>query len=835
MPNIHDCLQRAVDAGELDQVRAREAGSKYDQLVERYATEMPRHQAEATAAAHLKEATKRARRSRKHAVLNQLQAMTRIRTLILDSPDPALAIRNLIEFSEGSGFRGESVASIEKAYVHSINASLNSVLRETGRNVWGNSRDAVRLRDVIRELHMEETGDARAKALAQKVRSEQQRMRRLFNAHGGDIGELADFGVNHTHDVARLRAAGLDAWKDFVAPQRGPHMLDWTRIIDNATGKPFSADGTPPPRDRIDSFLNQIHEGITTRGWDTREAGLTTGGKALYNQRAEHRVLHFRDGSTWLEYNKRFGSSDPFSGMIGGLHGMARDVAMMRVLGPNPHTGLEFAIQVAEKHAAIRKDPGLEDRVSKTAIRARTMLMHIDGSANVPESLAASRFFGGTRKVLTSIQLGSAALSAVTDLATTRMAATVMGMNPNNLFARQVQMMTSHATRETAAQMGYVADTLADIGSTAARFTGEVPVGEFADRLSGFTMRASGLSFWTDMNRTAFQMEFSGFMASHAGDRFEALPDPLRRIFETRGITARDWDLLRDPEALFTAPNGATFLSPIYWRNAQKTLPPAEAEGLAMRLQMAIEEQLEVAIPSATVEGRALMVGRSAPGAIGGELLRSTAMYKGFAVSLMLAQIRRFMAIPTPLGRAAYAFKMSASLVLMGALAVQLKEMAKGNDPRPMDESKFWMAAVFQSGGLGIFGDFFASETSRVGGGLAETIAGPVVGFAGDLIGPVASNIQRAAEGEDLLLGRDAANLVRYDTPIGSSLWYARLAFSRGVADQLQYFLDPEAERQWRQQARRQEQDYGNANWWQRGQLVPDRAPDLSNAFGGSR
>ena len=348
--------------------------------------------------------------------------------------------------------------------------------------------------------------------------------------------------------------------------------------------------------------------------------------------------------------------------------------------------------------------------------------------------------------------------------------------------------------------------------------------GEVAERLSGFTMRASGLSFWTDMNRTAFQMEFAGFLAENANRGFDQIDAPLRKMFQDRGITAADWDLLRDPAAMFTAKNGATFISPFHWLEHQTTLPRVEAEGLSMRLQMAIEEQLEFAVPTANIEGRARVLFNTVPGTIAGELARSTMMYKSFALSLTLNQYRRFMAIPTPLGRAKYAAAMSTGLIVLGGLAVQLKEVAKGNDPRPMDNGKFWMAALFQGGGLGIFGDFFSAKESRVGGGLAQTLAGPVVGMA-DSVGDVLFHPS----------GRSVANFVRYNTPVASSLWPTRVAFDRLVADQLQAFLDPDAETQWRRQMRKRERDYGTAAWWQRGARSPDRAPDLSNAIGGNQ
>lgn len=830
MANLHDCIQRAMDAKELDTTRGRAILSEYDQLVARYEQAMPRHQAEATAAANLKEATSKARLSRRHKVLNQLQSMQRIRNLVETSDDPLRAVRALLAHQEGFDFKGENVQALSDAMMRSVNAGLNDVMRTTGRNIFGNSREKVMLRDLMRELHLQDSGNAKAKVMADAVRHQQRRMRQMFNAHGGDIGALDDFGVSHSHDTAQIRKAGFDAWSQTVALK-----LDWSRITDFKTGKPFaSAAGAMPRKGDADAFLKDVYDGITTRGWDTREPSLTVGGKALYNRHAEHRVLHFKDGDAWLEYNKEFGTSDPFSAMIGGLHGMAREVAQMRVLGPNPRMGLEYASQVARKKLEMAGDQKMLAKADQSAKRARTLLAHVDGSVSAAESERWARFFGGVRNTLTATQLGAAILSTPTDLVTISHAAAAVGMRPTNVLSKSVQLMSSSATRETAARMGYVADTLASTGQAAARFTGDVISGEFTGRLSDFVMRASGLSFWTDMNRTAFKMEFSGFLADNADRVFADIDAPLRKLFEQRGITPKDWDLLRDVQTQFVAPNGANFITPQHWLEHQDTLPRVEAEGLAMRLQMAIEEQMEFAVPTANVEMRAVTIQNNAPGSFMGELARSVTMYKSFGLSLFINQYRRFMSLPSPLDKAKYAATMASGLLLMGGLAIQLKEMSKGNDPRPMNTLKFWGAAQMQGGGFSIFGDFLASETNRFGGGLAETIAGPVVSLGSSIIKPVASNARRLAEGKDSLLGRDAANFLRYNTPVASSLWYQRLAFDRLVADQVQSFLDPEAETLWKKQMRKKAKDYGTSTFWDRGALAPSRLPNFSNVVGGS-
>lgn len=832
MSNMADCLQRAIDFGELDKARGIATQAQYKQLVDRYSTIMGLPQAQARAAADLKEAVAKLTRARFHKTVNQLQAMRRINHLVQTAPDPAAAVRNLIEYSEGSGFRGESVRSLAEAYEASITAGLKDALDKIGTNIAGVSRDRPLLDLVIRALHGEATGHQVAEAMAKAIRTQQQRMRRAFNAHGGDIGELADYGVTHRHDAGQLRAAGFKSWSDAIRP-----LLAWDRIEDAATGKPFAAAaGQVPPASNTDRFLQSVYDTITTRGWDDRDPGMMVGGKALYNQRAEHRVLHFSSGSAWLNYNAQFGVSDPLSAMMDGLYGLANDVAQMRVLGPSPRAGLEFAAQVAEKRAQLGGDAKLIERVRVQSARAKAMMAHQDGSASVAESLGWARFFSGTRAVLSSIQLGSAILSSVTDSATIMGAAQAVGMSGRNVLSRSVKLMASHATRETAARMGYVASTLADAGGGSARYAGQIFGTGLTQRMAGFTLRATGLTFVTDMRRVAFQMEFSGYMAENAARAFDQVDAPLRAMLEARGITSADWDMLRDPATRFRAPNGADFISPFHWLETQTAVPRVEAEGLAMRLQMAIQEQVELAIPSSSLEGRAFLQGTAAPGSVAGELLRSSTSYKSFTMSLMLGQYRRFAALPTPWDKTKYAAKMSVMLLMTGALAIQLKELAKGNDPRPMNTLKFWIAAQFQGGGLGIFGDFFQAETSRVGGGIAETIAGPVVGAAGDVLGPIASNVQAAAGGQATHLGRDVAGLVRRNTPFFSSAWPVRAAYSRIVADELQAFLDPEAEAIFRRRVKKQARDYGTQPYLPtRGAPQSGRLPDLSNILGAKK
>lgn len=828
MPNMHDCLDRAVAAGELDKDRAAAAKSRYDEIVADYTRSgMPVHQAQALAAQDLRTATKAATAAKAHSTIARLMAMRKLKQIIETAERPEKALLDLVENKPDSTTRTENIHWITRARQAQLRHELEGLLREAGLDAFGNSRQPALVRDIIRELHLQDSGSAKAKGFAGAVAKVREHLRQDFNARGGNIGKLEDYGVRHSHNAAAIRKAGYEAWRDAILPR-----IEWSRITDHSTGKPFAGQkgGLPDPA-AADRFLRDVYSGIITAGWDTREPSMATGGKALYSRHSEGRVLHFKSGDDWIAYNAEFGISDPFTAMIGGLDAMARDVAVMQVFGPNPKAGLEFAIQTAEKRAQLSGDGKLVEAVANHSKRARTLLMHATGAVNEAENEARAKFFSTTRLVNVATKLGSAVLTAPSDMGTIFTGSAAMRMNPLNTLARTVKMIASSASREEAAAAGFVAETLLDMGTAAAARLGpDALAHDAAGRVSRFTIRASLLAAWTDRVRISAQFETAGHFARAAGQSFDQLDVMLRKLFERNGLTAEDWDHLRAPEALFTARNGSKFLAPFWWLEHQTSLPPAQARDLAIRLQGAIEDNLELFVPSKRLRGSAAVLGETKPGSWGGEFLRSTIGFKNYPISLTIGQIALFNSLPTPASKALVIASIVAGSTLLGALSVQLKELAKGRDPRPMTDGRFWIAAMLQGGGLGIFGDFLYSNTNRFGSGLAETLAGPVVSTIGDAATPIIANAYRAGMGEKTFFGRDVANFIRYNTPVASSLWYTRLAFDRLVADLLQAFLDPEASKIQKQQERKQLREYGNASWWPRGSRAPQRWPNPKSA-----
>lgn len=826
-----ECLDNAM---RLDGVEAERVSAAKEEFITRrdgyIAKGWTPERAAAQAGEDLKALTSLRQQERYNKVLHELRTMREIRELIDGTPKPSDAVLGLVRFAEGVGYRGRSIQSLTQAYMDEVNANIHKALEATGLNLASNSRNPKLLENLIREKHGQSTGDALAKDLAKIIEDAENSLVREFNAMGGNIQILKNRGMPQSHNADELEKAGLATWKAFIRP-----LVAWHKITDFRTGKPFAPEAGQIPADAdTDAFLEDVFNGILTRGWDDREPSMSMSGKAMYNQHAEHRVLHFKDGSAQIEYNHRFGMADPFTTMINGMHKLASDVAIMRVLGPNPNSGLEFARQYAMHRAAKAGDTAEQRAAEIAGSKAKAILGEITGAASAPENITMARFMNGTRAVLVSTHLGSAAISSVTDSAFIYAAARTVGMNPANVMSHTVSLMASQASRQEAARMGYIAETLADGAAGYSRFMGKNIGTGIPQRLANFTLRASGLNFLTDMRRISWQMGFSGHLAGLADRGFNDLPIGTRNFFDERGFTAKDWDALRHPSGRFTASGGADFITPHYWAKAQEVMPQDQAHDLAMRFRMALREHLIAAVPESTPEVRAMMRFGTKSGTIGGEAVQSAGLFKSFGVSVVLTQYRRFAnAQAWGMNPYQYAiFTLGLPTVIMGALALQLRELAKGNDPRPMTSLEFWGAAVLQGGGFGIFGDFFSAQTNRFGGGFAQTLAGPVANLIDDVGRFGISNAVAAANGERTFFGRDAAKLVGRYTPVASSFWPTRAAYQRLMVDPMMAWLDPDGFKQALKAEKKRLKDFGTQSWAPRGGGEM-RLPDLGNAFGG--
>jgi len=709
-----------------------------------------------------------------------------------------------------------SVEDRRQAVLNFSTRYMSDVLATFRKNVIGGTRNKAKLNNMIREVFGENTGDASARELAEGWRQAAEYLRQRFNAAGGRILKRLDWGMPQDHDILRVRQVPREEWIDFVLPK-----LNIEKMVDESTGLPFS-------QERLRLVLADVYETITTDGFSKRAPGKVQRGSSLANRRTDHRFLVFDGANNWLAYQKRFGNADPFDTMMGHLSSMSRDVALLEILGPNPAATLDFIKSKLRGEAQLAKDPKALEDANRAIYAMEVAYMAQVGQRESPVHAPIANFLAGTRQVITSSFLGGAVLSAVSDLNFQRLARSMSGLKETNIindYIKQLNPLKSEERSKIAIRTGLIAEGWMTVAAAQMRYIGDITGPEITRRLADSILKISGLSPFTNAGRWAFGLEFFGTLADNVGKTFDELDPALKSRFEAYNIGSDKWDIMRSTE-LFDY-KGAKFLIPenIEFR---QDINPVLARDLATKYMEMVNAETNFAVPSSSDRGRNTLVGKSQPGTIPGELTRSFAMFKNFGVTILSTYVARGRGKQGFGNKSVFFADFLISTTLMGALAWQMKEMTKGRDTQPMTDFKFWLAAFLQGGGVGILGDFLFSDANRYGGGLGETVAGPVVGLANDLKKLTRGNIQELAGGKDTNAAREFIDFTARYAP-GNNIWYIRLAFERLVLDRLRVWADPKAARKIRNLERRIKRERGQDYWWRPGRDKPGRLPDLGN------
>lgn len=926
--SLKDCIDNASRQGEITKEEADALKKRYDAIARQVfskgaAKEQLIAELEAEALEKKRRAllTEKARQEREAEILNHRDRNGR--------QNPAEAFMLLHEhFGEA---RFSDIEHGRLTILGQAHAKMEALLSEF-RKGWltGDLRRqrasvAAKMENVVKELFGEGSGDALAKQLAAAWADVAEDLRQRFNAAGGAIRKLEKWGLPQYHNPEALLAAGRETWVERIMP-----LLDLDKMVNPLTGAKMTAD-------ELGESLRLIWDRITSDGWFDRDpSGASFGKGALFKQHADHRFLHFKDAKAWLTYARDFGEGDPFAAMMAHVGMMARDIAAMERLGPNPEAMRNYLKQVIEKQAAmvrpvartieeqtatlrelsarltkpvdryetlvarheeilselhairskykpewggkpskrdrrtmqklqeelgrvqgelapwtlgkasiVETDQAVAKQIStlldemKTAVpwpddanpldRARGAIYRADemwavqrGSLNTPVNSRIANTLDTVRALVSAASLGSAQLSAVSDVAFGKMSRKFVGLPEGTLgIVKDVVRNFSPENRNEAVRAGLILDSSVHVLHRQARYAGGLSSRTWSGFLADRVISLQGLAAWTQAGKHAFGMALQAEFGDRVGLTLKDLPDALRKTLERHGITTAEWDQIRTSK-LYEPKPGATFLRPA-------EIGAAHGDKLAEKYLAMILRETRYAVPEPTVRASTMLKGGARPGTLVGELARGFSQFKAFGVAVVMLHGGRVAREVAGTGRAAgarYAGALLISGTLFGALALQLKELSQGRDTRDMSSPGFWGAAILQGGGLGIYGDFLFSNVNRFGGGLADTVAGPMWGRVSRLRDLTIGNAADLAAGEKTNAGREIVNAIRENTP-GGSLWWARAAYERIVLDQLQQLVDPQARAAFRRKVTQRKKDYGNGFWWAPGDLAPRRGPQL--------
>jgi hypothetical protein len=730
------------------------------------------------------DATLAAKMKKRHAIL-QAQKRQAIAARIADSGRKATdELDTILSGSVGGTYgAGDSIDArkhtLEATWIGGlmhdlrtagVEARLRNGLLDFGRDVEFERKVAIERAIANGSKVDQATHDKDAWAVGRILAKWDKETRIARSNAGAFIRKIDGYSGYQSHDSVKVRKAGETAWKQAIIEH-----FDMVKSFPDADAK------------RVDEILHDIFQSIVV-GWDS-----STDARNMAARLSGRRVFIAKDATHGFAYQQTFGTGGTFDGAFSNIQGAAHDVALMERLGPAPEATFNAVIRAEIERAKAAGDLTEAARLleqTKTAGVSPTLadvFAAVSGKANVPGNATFAHWAQGVRNLESLSKLGGMTLSALPDLA---VRASVMRHNGVNLLEGLGDGIASLVRGRGKGELRDIADTLGVgldgvLGNIASRLSAGDGVPGAAASLLGKLMKVNLAEFWNDSMMTGVGLMLARNLARRAEDTFDKLPRLLQINLGRYGIDAAGWDTARA--------SGLRTVKDQQFLTAENVPDPE----LKAKLQTYFVDQSREAMTMPGARERAWTTQWGAPGTLAGESARFFMQFKQYPLTYLRRHWGRELKRD---GIDGFGLSfMIATTTVLGYATMVAKDLAKGRTPRDANDPKTWGAAFVQGGGAGIMGDFLFGQYNRYGQGPFETLAGPTVGTASDLVKLLA----KLRDGEvDEGTGASAVQFLTNNAP-GGNLFYTRTAMDYLVLWHLQEMLNPGSMRRMEQRVER--------------------------------
>lgn len=729
--------------------------------------------------------------------------------------------RKLAYFSDQSGVQS---VEIHAKQLHAYWISRASdVFTETQKG-FGFLTNKEKTDDIVKALFGTKSTDPEVNRIADSLASVFDDVRTTFNRNGGNVKKLDDWGMPTSHDQQKVALAGSKKWVD--------------SIIDKVNrNKYVNEDGTLMSDVELRELLSEAYKTISTGGANKSLAGDTSpspiGGRAkMANRHQESRVIHFKDGQSWLEYQKDFGTYHQ-----SGLHQvvdnhvkrMSGEIAMMQAFGTNPKYVFDELLKKGVDLELVKETNALNHgKIAAQKKRAESIYEYMDASVQ-PIDNSFGNIMGGLRALMTASKLGSATITTISDHANMKRIANMNGMSySRSIMPEFTKQLASGNHQKEAISMGLGINEM--IGSMmrfgdADMISSATKSGRFnasMQSVASMVMKASGLNATTAAAKRAFSLVHMHKIADMTRSKqWSELGEHDLKMLKGNGIKEEDWSLWRDltpskrengemvltQNDFFSAPDDvikkylhADHQSDKYVLNARYDF--------ARRYMNHIFSEEGVAIIDSGARERSLTQFGQA-GTFQGELGRTLFQFKAYPMGYLMRMGSRAFAQDDITSRATFLISLLAYQTIAGGMVAQLQNIANGKQPEPVFTTDFFLKSILKGGGFSFLGDLMSAMSDPTGRGMGDFVAGPLIGSAfklGMLFTGIGNNI---IEGKESTRGMEIANAIKSNIPF-QNLWYTKLVIDRMLYSKMQNMIDPDYLR--RTQTRME--NLGNQYWW---------------------
>lgn len=758
-------------------------------------------------------------------LLRQAEVQSNINKLV-EGKGSKEQVRILLNLFEGSDDRRNTdflsvagVRNIERAVMDGMIADMyqNFVRRVA---TPGTTRNKALQRNVAREAFGTNTGDRTAKDMKDGLRKMEKYVVDTLRQHGVKVGYDPDRQFIVHHRTSAFTGVNRDTWVADIIDR-----LDLSAMKEHTTGQPFT-------RQSIRPVLNELFDVIRTGGSHAIQPGKKNF-LAAWQRADQSRFFIWNDFDAWEGYNQKYGFGDDyFTAIVKYTDRMARDLALFKVLGPDWDATNNYVLDLARKAAGELNPNTAEGRV----LQVKRAIAIATGDLANPGNRALAEAGSSTRNVIQSAVLGSTAIVQLTgDSFLQHSARKFNGLSTWNQIPQFISALGSFGVHGAKSNKAYLALRLglpiqsiqhSILGSM--RAIGEFDGSKWSHMVADTNFRMSGMTTITDAQQSAFSTEFVVNLTESLGKSYKNLRDPmLGKAMDAYGISEADW--LRVSKVANTFDNhGVRYLDLLNLREI-------EPEIGGRILQMIHSETSKRAVLTSTPKGERRLRRGTRAGTAEGELARLGTNLMSWPATYMWAQLGARMVDPAlnKFGKVSQIAMLQIGMTVMGGLATYARDIAQGKDPQALDNPDFWLRAAAVGGSMGLLGDFLFREHYSAAETMANSM-GPGVGLMFEVGSMGTKALQagyreltgEAGDNDSYRPGRDALKIAQKVTPL-SSLWYAKAGIDRIVFDSLGRMVDKDYESYLRNSTRRAARDHGQTYWWDRGELTPDRAPDL--------
>jgi hypothetical protein len=699
---------------------------------------------------------------------------------------------------------------------------------------------------LIRALHGEDVGRPEIMKAADAFHQVAERLRTRFNAAGGEIGKLDNWGLPHSWSAERASEFHLDGHakgQDSFVAAMFP-LLDRSRYVHE--------DGVRYSDAEMQGFLANAWLSITTDGANKPLSEVRQSG-AVIGRHAEARQIHFLDGDSAHKAFAHFSKAGALDAMASHVKRMSRDIALVEQFGPNPE--LAVAKVLEELHQAYRlAAPGKFAQTTATLYSRQVehLYDYLSGNTEAPLQVPLFRAFGweskytvgeafqDIRNLAVASKLGSAFIPSIVDEATMHLTAQVNGISHTRLFFNELHTLNlaDRTERRIAGRQGLLVHTMLDeLNRWGSQNLGRRKTGKIASTV----VRASGLNAITEARRRAFSltmMDTLGAMTRSARN-LASLDATDRTYLQHTGITDEHWaiwklaqpeswrgnDTVLNAQSIYRIPDDA--IRAKFGDVNAKLLKDRAASAL---MGFVLREQ-DTAVITPGVREQAMMNFGVRPGTWKGELMRSFFLFKSFPIAMISRHLGRVFSQDTNAGRVMYGTALIAATTVLGAIAIEMTDLRDGRDPRSLNPSNKRgkgniLAGFLKGGALGIYGDLIFANPADYGQSYTGQLLGPVFGLMESTAQLTLANMNQAARGEKTDASAELIRIGKGMTPF-ANLWYTKAATDHLIFQRMQDYFSPGYLGRMKAKAQR---DYGSTYWWEPGAHEPERAPDLSTA-----